>query len=89
MSAFLTFGEGAPLLCLHGIGGAAHLWAATAAGLPGHQILAWNQPGYGGTALINPLTFPALADTLAARLDAPQVDLLGHSMGGMIAMEFA
>jgi pimeloyl-ACP methyl ester carboxylesterase len=69
VSAFLTFGEGAPLVCLHGIGGAAHLWEATAAGLPGHNILAWNQPGYGGTALIEPLTFPALADTLAAQLD--------------------
>ena len=89
MTAFLEFGAGEPLVCLHGIGGAAHLWQATAAGLPGRQILAWNQPGYGGTALIDPLTFPALADTLAAQLAAPQVDLLGHSMGGMIAIEFA
>ena len=77
------------MVMLHGIGGAAHLWDATAAGLPGHRVLAWNQPGYGGTALLEPLTFPALADALAAQLVAPVVDLVGHSMGGMIAMEFA
>ena len=89
VSAFLAWGEGAPVVCLHGIGGAAALWEATARGLPGRRLLAWNQPGYGGTPLITPLTFRALADALAAQLDAPAVDLVGHSMGGMIAMEFA
>jgi len=88
VSAFLEWGEGPPVVCLHGIGGAAHLWQATAAGLPGRRLLAWNQPGYGGTPLLEPLSFPALADALAAQLEAPQVDLVGHSMGGMIAMEF-
>lgn len=88
MSAFLAWGEGPPVVCLHGIGGAAQLWQATAAGLPGRRLLAWNQPGYGGTPLLDPLSFPALADALAAQLEAPQVDLVGHSMGGMIAMEF-
>lgn len=89
MTAFLEWGAGGPVVMLHGIGGAAHLWGATARGLPGRRVLAWNQPGYAGRALIEPLTFPALADALAAQLDAPVVDLVGHSMGGMIAMEFA
>lgn len=88
MSAFLAWGEGPRVVCLHGIGGAAHLWEATAAGMPGRNLLAWNQPGYGGTPLLDPLSFPALADALAEQLEAPQVDLVGHSMGGMIAMEF-
>lgn len=89
MTAFLDWGEGDPVVCLHGIGGAAHLWEATARGLPGRRVLAWNQPGYGGNPLIAPLGFAALADAFAAQLDAPVVDLVGHSMGGMIAMEFA
>jgi pimeloyl-ACP methyl ester carboxylesterase len=89
VSAFLEWGAGRPVVCLHGIGGAAHLWAATAAGLPGRRVLAWNQPGYGGTALLDPLSFPALADALAEQLQPAQVDLIGHSMGGMIAREFA
>lgn len=89
MSAFLEWGSGTPVVMLHGIGGAAELWRATAQGLPGRRVLAWNQPGYGGAPLIEPLTFEALADALAAQLEPPAVDLVGHSMGGMIAMEFA
>lgn len=88
MSAFLEHGAGEPLVLLHGIGGAAHLWAK----VPGRRVLAWNQPGYGGTALPSALTFPALADALARDLDAAGIsraDIVGHSMGGMIALEFA
>jgi 3-oxoadipate enol-lactonase len=104
-------GGGVPVVCLSGIGGAAHLWGATARALrdprPIHRsgdaasadraraprrVLAWNQPGYGGRALVEPLDFATLADTLAADLEAAgvaQADLVGHSMGGMIAIEFA
>ena len=89
MTAFLEWGDGPPVVLLHGIGGAAPLWEATARGVAGRRVLAWNQPGYGGTPLIDPLTFPALADALADALPSPAVDLVGHSMGGMIAMEFA
>ena len=90
MSAFIDWaGAGVPVVCLSGIGGAAHLWAGTARAFAGRRVLAWNQPGYGGRALIDPLDFAGLAETLAADLDAPVVDLVGHSMGGMIALEFA
>ncbi len=90
MSAFIDWaGVGVPVVCLSGIGGAAHLWAGTARAFAGRRVLAWNQPGYGGRALIDPLDFSALAETLSADLDAPVVDLVGHSMGGMIALEFA
>lgn len=90
MNAFIDWrGTGVPVVCLSGIGGAAHLWVGVARAFPGRRVLAWNQPGYGGRALIEPLDFAALAQTLAADLDAPIVDLVGHSMGGMIALEFA
>lgn len=82
-------GAGVPVVCLSGIGGAAHLWAGVARAFAGRRVLAWNQPGYGGRPLIDPLDFAALATTLAADLDAPLIDLVGHSMGGMIALEFA
>jgi pimeloyl-ACP methyl ester carboxylesterase len=49
-------------------------------------------PGYGPKPLNGPLTFPGLAATLAAELDVlgtERVILLGHSIGGMLALEFA
>jgi len=75
------------VIALHGIGGSAALWGAVP--MP---LLAWDQPGYGGTPLPEALDFPALADALVAFLDAQgiaQADLVGHSMGGMIALEAA
>ena len=92
MSAFLSWGSGTPLVCLHGIGGAAGLWAATAAALPGRKLLAWKQPGYSGIPLPPDLGFPILADILAADLAREGIgsaDFLGHSMGGMIMLELS
>jgi 3-oxoadipate enol-lactonase len=59
---------------------------------PGIQCL----PGYGVKPLDGPLTFPGLATALAAHMDVlskwgkmERVILLGHSIGGMLALEFA
>jgi pimeloyl-ACP methyl ester carboxylesterase len=90
--AWHEWGEGPPLLLLHGIGGSAGLWGAVARHLPRHRVIAWEQPGYGASPPLPEVTFPALADALAALLDAAGIetaDIAGHSMGGMIALEFA
>ncbi len=76
-----------PAIALHGIGGGAGFWAGLS--LP---LIPWDQPGYGGTPLPPRLDFPALADALVAFMDArglAQADLVGHSMGGMVALEAA
>jgi pimeloyl-ACP methyl ester carboxylesterase len=72
------------LVTIHGIGGAC--WGGFRADLP------WYLPGYGGTPMLPQATFPNWALALKAALDAAgleQVDLLGHSIGGMVAQEFA
>ena len=49
-------------------------------------------PGYGGSPALEPMTFGALAGSLAGLLDRLALDrvhLVGHSMGGMVAQEFA
>lgn len=76
-----------PALLLHGIGGRASLWAPTAAALAPRPVIAMDMPGYDGTrpALAG---FPELADAAAALLDGP-ADVVGHSLGGMIALELA
>jgi len=92
--AFTTLGSGPTVLMLHGIGGG-HLAFApqveTLAG-SGYRAVAWDMPGYGHSAPIEPYTFKGLAQSCLALVDSLQcerVTLLGHSMGGMVALEFA
>lgn len=80
-----------PALLLHGIGGRAALWTDTVAALAPRPVLALDLPGYDGTRA--PLTsFAAWADAavaLMAEAGVAQADLVGHSLGGMIALEVA
>ncbi|MGE0736529.1 MAG: alpha/beta fold hydrolase [Alphaproteobacteria bacterium] len=78
---------------LHGIGGNRHSFDDQ---LPyfasGWRAVAWDMPGYGDSRHTGPLSFALLADALAALVDklkAPRVAVVGHSLGGMIAQEFA
>ncbi len=91
---FEATGErGPPLVLLHGIGGNAASFRPLVDHLAGHfRCLAWNMPGYGGSTPLVPMTFEGLAERLAAFLDGrglASAHLLGHSIGGMIAQEFA
>lgn len=54
--------------------------------------MAWDMPGYGGAAPLDPLTFSGTAQRLVDLLDhleIDQVDLVGLSFGGMHAMHTA
>lgn len=92
LPAFTTLGSGPTVLMLHGIGGG-HLAFApqveTLASL-GYRAVAWDMPGYGHSAPIEPYTFKGLAQSCIAlieSLQARELVLLGHSMGGMVAQE--
>ena len=86
-------GDGEPLLFLHGVGGDSASWAPQIAAFsPRFRAIAWDMPGYGGSPAPDRMTFPALADALGGLLDRlalERVHLVGHSMGGMVAQEFA
>jgi 3-oxoadipate enol-lactonase len=88
------------VVLLHGLCGDGALWAPTLPALRGFRALAWDMPGYGGSApagpagepLLGEAGVPALAAALARLLDAAGLeaaDLVGHSIGGMVAQEFA
>src|SRR3954462_5600582 len=91
--AFTTLGGGATtVLMLHGIGGGPLAFAPQVETLAssGYRAVAWDMPGYGHSAPIEPYTFKGLAQSciqLIESLKCRQVILLGHSMGGMVAQE--
>lgn len=97
MSRRITFeeraGAGPPLVFLHGLGGDAACWRPQLEAFGGrHRAIAWDMPGYGGSEPLDEMTFPGLAASLSELLDDLRVDrvhLVGHSMGGMVAQEFA
>ena len=80
------------LLFLHGIGGGHHSWDAQ---LPyfsalGYAAHAWDQPGYGHSAMVEPYDLEQVAaalERLIVSLGGEPVVLVGHSMGGLIAQE--
>mgnify|MGYP001264997816 CR=1 FL=1 len=80
-----------PLLFLHGVGGGRDAWEAQVpyfAGL-GYRAQAWNQPGYGDAAMVEPYDLEQVCAVLRSQLEslgAPMI-LVGHSMGGMVAQE--
>ena len=83
------------IVFLHGIGSHGASFASLFEIWPaGPRLIAWDAPGYGGS---KPLAdaWPAAAD-YAAKLDAmldpgdyPAVDLVGHSLGCLVAGAFA
>ncbi len=86
--------NGAPqLIFLHGVGTDASSWQLQLdAFSPHYSCLAWNLPGYGGTPPVSYFTLKDLPAVLAA--DHPELNLepahwVGHSLGGMLALEVA
>ena len=83
---------GDTLVFLHGIGGGHATWDDQLpyfAGL-GYRAVAWDQPGYGASPLVEPYDLERIAHALQAlidRLGGTPVLLVGHSMGGFVAQE--
>ena len=78
------------VVMLHGIGGRAKAWEAVMrlGEARGWSSLAWDMPGYGNSPAIDPMNFNGLSESLheLLREHSPAV-LVGHSMGGMIALQ--
>ena len=92
--SFIEQGTGdCAVVLLHGVGGGKEVWPdqLTALAQAGYRAVAWDMPGYGASPAVEPFTMRALADALhrlIQSLGAPQIVLLGHSMGGMVAQEY-
>lgn len=92
--AFLDRGDGPVLLFVHGLGSNLSLWRHTfGAFADTHRVVALDLPGFGESSKGDvPATMSFFADTLAAFLDARDIDratVVGISMGGQIGVVFA
>ena len=87
---YLVDGSGDPLLLVHGLGGAAANWLALAPLLlPGRRVIVPELPGHGGSEPLPAApSLNAYADRLALLLDEPAA-VVGHSLGGAIALRLA
>ena len=86
-------GEGPPLLLLHGFGGAAWNFSELVPLLPGRRLIVPDLPGHGASTPLPAASIAAFADVVAELLDSSTssgpVDVLGHSMGGVVALRLA
>ncbi|GAA4604695.1 pimeloyl-ACP methyl ester carboxylesterase [Actinoplanes octamycinicus] len=87
-------GTGEPLLLLlHGLGATGDVWSGWAPLLERHwpgRWLAPDLPGHGGSAPLPEYTFDAFADALVPLVPAGgRTVVLGHSLGGVVALALA
>src|ERR1700730_10715245 len=80
------------LVFLHGIGGAARAWRGQIdAFADRYRAIAWDMPGYGGSAPLATVSIASLADGLqefVQQTRATKPVLVGHSIGGMIVQQW-
>lgn len=86
-------GEGPPLLILHGLFGSMKNWNSLARQLSeDFQVIQCDLRNHGQSFHSQQMNYPAMAEDVSLLLEAigtGPVDVLGHSMGGKIAMLLA
>jgi len=86
-------GEGNPLILLHGLFGSLENLGGVARRLQDEwQIHALDERNHGGSPHTDSMDYPAMAEDVLAYMDAQGLEkasLLGHSMGGKVAMQVA
>lgn len=87
-------GDGPPIVLVHGLSSSLGFWEHQVPTLSRtHRVLALDLPGYGASGRPDaPFTPPWYADVVSGFMDAlgvPSAVVLGHSMGGQIALTLA
>jgi esterase len=90
---YQVHGEGKPLVILHGLFGMLQNWGAQVKALSDEcQVIAVDLRDHGRSPHSDEISYPLMAADvrqLIADLGHKKVDLLGHSMGGKVAMQLA
>src|SRR5438045_9614308 len=88
--AAVEYGAGPPLAILHGLFGSGRNWTSIAQGLaPQHRVIAFDLRNHGASPWAETMGYGEMAEDVRASLSARGYEhyaLLGHSMGGKVAM---
>src|SRR5258705_217870 len=86
-------GQGPPLVILHGLFGSLENWHTISTRLAAHfHVFALDQRNHGQSPHSPEMDYDFMADDLREFLEQhalPRADVIGHSMGGKVAMQFA
>jgi pimeloyl-ACP methyl ester carboxylesterase len=86
-------GDGTPAVLLHGLGAPQRSWDRVAPRLVPHlRVVTYDQRGHGASAAASDYSLDAFLDDLQAVLDGLALEhplLVGHSFGGLLAVEHA
>ncbi len=86
-------GEGKPIVILHGLFGSSDNWLSIAKVLSAtHKVYSLDQRNHGQSPHDSEFSYDAMANDLKEFLIQHQIEkpiVIGHSMGGKVAMEFA
>lgn len=86
-------GEGPAVLLVNGLGAHTRMWGHLEERLLGHRVISFDAPGTGESQTPPaPLTIPILARFAGRVLDhvgVDRADVLGYSMGGVVAQQMA
>jgi len=93
-TSYKVYGEGKTIVLIHGVGMQQAIWAPQVSALSAsHQVITYDMLGHGESRL--PTEHVELADYarqlagLLDHLDIGECTVIGHSMGALVALEFA
>lgn len=90
---YKSFGEGYPIIILHGLFGTLDNWQTIAKKLAAnHSVYIIDQRNHGRSPHDDRFDYVAMADDLQAFMESQwiyEAHIIGHSMGGKTAMQFA
>lgn len=90
---YRTYGNGKPVLFVHGFGELGTVWTNQLDALKNKfRIIVPDIPGSGDSELINDMSIEGMAEPLRVILDEEKIEkccIIGHSMGGYILLAFA
>ena len=89
---FRTYGEGPPFIILHGLYGMSDNWVTHAKILAeNYKVYLPDMRNHGQSGHSNSFDYAVMADDIGEFIDTHKLEnpiIMGHSMGGKIAMKF-